>query len=98
MLASASVALVGNMAFIGLLVPHVARANVGTDYRFDLPMSAIFGAAFMLLADTLALIGGWLLLFADTIGRQLADPDGLPAGILVAMIGAPYFMYLLLKK
>ncbi|MGM0877036.1 MAG: iron chelate uptake ABC transporter family permease subunit [Bacillota bacterium] len=44
------------------------------------------------------LIGGWLLLLADTIGRNLVDPDGIPAGIMVALIGAPYFMYLLLKK
>lgn len=54
LLAGASVALIGNMAFIGLMVPHVARAIVGTDYRFILPMSAISGAAFMLLPIHLA--------------------------------------------
>ncbi|MBJ3787363.1 iron chelate uptake ABC transporter family permease subunit, partial [Bacillus sp. OA1] len=43
-------------------------------------------------------IGGWLLLLADTIGRNIVDPNGIPAGIVVALIGAPYFMYLLLKK
>ena len=53
LLAGASVALVGNMVFIGLMVPHIVRAIVGTDYRFIIPMSAILGATFMLFADTL---------------------------------------------
>ena len=44
------------------------------------------------------LIGGWLLLFADTIGQHLIKPNGIPAGIVVAIIGAPYFIYLLMKK
>ncbi len=51
LLAGASVALVGSMAFIGLMIPHIVRAMVGTDYRFIIPMSAITGATFMLLSD-----------------------------------------------
>lgn len=44
------------------------------------------------------LLGGWLLLVADTIGRNVLEPDGLPAGVMTALIGAPYFIYLLTKK
>ncbi|MFS0838961.1 FecCD family ABC transporter permease [Paenibacillus sp. 1P03SA] len=78
LLAGASVALVGNMAFIGLLVPHIVRAVVGTDYRFILPMSAVCGASFML--------------FADTIARTIHAPYETPAAAIVAMLGLPFFL------
>lgn len=83
LLAGASVALAGKMAFIGLLVPHVVRAIVGTDYRFVLPMSAIFGAAFMLLADTLA--------------RTIQAPFETPLAAIVAMMGLPFFLFIVNK-
>ncbi|MFD4815983.1 FecCD family ABC transporter permease [Peribacillus butanolivorans] len=82
-LAGASVALVGNMVFIGLMVPHMVRAIVGTDYRFILPMSAIFGATFMLLADTL--------------GRTINSPYETPVIAVVAMIGLPFFLLIVRK-
>ncbi|WP_078378503.1 FecCD family ABC transporter permease [Sutcliffiella halmapala] len=83
LLAGASVALVGNMAFIGLMVPHVVRAIVGTDYRFILPMSAIVGATFML--------------FADTLGRTLNAPYETPVAAIMAIIGLPFFLIIVRK-
>ncbi|ANS73469.1 iron ABC transporter permease [Paenibacillus yonginensis] len=83
-LAASAVSVTGGIAFIGLMAPHIARALVGPRHQLFVPVSI--------------LMGGWLLLLADTIGRNLADPDGIPAGIVVAFIGAPYFLYLLLKK
>ncbi|MGD6964251.1 FecCD family ABC transporter permease [Fictibacillus phosphorivorans] len=83
-LASASVAVSGGIAFVGLMAPHIARSLVGPRHQVFLPVAA--------------LIGGILLLAADTIGRVVLDPSGIPAGIIVTIIGAPYFMYLLAKK
>ena len=78
LLAGASVALVGNMTFIGLMVPHMVRAIVGTDYRAIIPMTAIVGAIFMLLADTL--------------GRTLNAPFETPVAAIVAAVGLPFFL------
>ncbi|MBD7965231.1 FecCD family ABC transporter permease [Fictibacillus norfolkensis] len=83
-LASASVAVSGGIAFVGLMAPHIARSLVGPRHQVFLPVAA--------------LIGGILLLAADTIGRVVLDPSGIPAGIIVTIIGAPYFMYLLARK
>ncbi|WP_152396038.1 FecCD family ABC transporter permease [Paenibacillus guangzhouensis] len=83
-LAASAVSVTGGIAFIGLMAPHIAKALVGPRNQLFIPI-AIF-------------TGGWLLLLADTIGRQIIGPDGIPAGIMVAMIGAPYFIYLLLKR
>jgi iron complex transport system permease protein len=82
-LSAAAVSVTGGIAFIGLMAPHIAKSLVG-------PRNQLFLTVAML-------IGGWLLLFADTIGRNLFEPSGLPTGIMVALIGAPYFMYLLRK-
>jgi len=83
-LAASAVSVTGGISFIGLMAPHIARALVGPRHQWFLPIAL--------------LIGGWLLVLADTIGRNIAGPDGVPAGIVVALIGAPYFVYLLLKK
>ncbi|MNU79074.1 Iron-uptake system permease protein FeuB [compost metagenome] len=83
MLAGASVALVGNLAFIGLMIPHVARALIGTDYRYIIPMSAVLGASFMLLADML--------------GRVLNPPYETPVAAIVAMLGLPFFLVIVHK-
>ncbi|GAA0136319.1 iron ABC transporter permease [Paenibacillus sp. YSY-4.3] len=83
LLAGASVALVGNMAFIGLMIPHVVRAIVGTDYRYIIPMSAISGASFML--------------FADTLGRTINAPYETPVAAIVAMMGLPFFLFIVHK-
>jgi iron complex transport system permease protein len=82
-LAGAAVALAGNLAFVGLLVPHIVRTIVGTDYRFILPMSTIVGGTFMLLADT--------------IGRTLNAPYETPVAAIVAMIGLPFFLFIIRK-
>lgn len=83
-LAASAVSVTGGIAFIGLLAPHIAKVLVRPRHQLSLPIAV--------------LMGGWLLLAADTAGRQWTDPDGIPAGIMVALIGAPYFLYLLLKK
>lgn len=83
-LAASSVSVTGAISFIGLMAPHIARAMVGPRNQLSLPVAI--------------LTGGWLLLAADTVGRNLADPNGIPAGIVAAFIGAPYFLYLLMKQ
>lgn len=82
-LASVATAIVGSIAFIGLLVPHISRLLVGSDYRFLLPFSTLFGAA--------------LLLVADTIGRTIIPPYEITASVIMALIGGP-FLILLIRK
>ncbi|TVX99747.1 FecCD family ABC transporter permease [Cohnella terricola] len=82
--AAAAVSVTGGIAFVGLMAPHIAKALVGPRNQLFIPVAV--------------LLGGWLLLLADTIGRNLADPTGIPAGVMVSLIGVPYFAYLLLKK
>ncbi|WP_027964974.1 FecCD family ABC transporter permease [Halalkalibacillus halophilus] len=83
-LAASAVSVTGGIAFVGLMAPHIAKTLIGKRHQLFIPIAL--------------LIGGWLLLFADLVGRNLVDPDGIPAGIMVALIGAPYFLYLLVKK
>ena len=83
LLAGASVALVGNMAFVGLMVPHIVRAIVGKDYRFIIPMSAVVGAILMLLADTL--------------GRTINIPYETPVAAIIALMGLPFFLIIVRK-
>ncbi|MEH7381830.1 iron ABC transporter permease [Bacillus sp. JJ1533] len=82
-LAGASVALVGNLTFLGLMIPHIVRAIVGTDYRYILPMSAVAGATFMV--------------FADTLGRNLNAPFETPVPAIVAILGLPFFLFIVHK-
>ncbi|MFD1019747.1 FecCD family ABC transporter permease [Thalassobacillus hwangdonensis] len=83
LLVGASVALVGNLVFIGLMIPHIVRAIVGTDYRFIIPMSMVTGATFMLLADTL--------------GRTINAPYETPVAAIVTMMGLPFFLIIVRK-
>ncbi len=83
LLTGASVALVGNMAFVGLMIPHIVRRFVGTDYRYILPFSVFAGASFMLIADT--------------IGRTLHSPYETPVAAVVAMLGLPFFLFVVRK-
>ncbi|MBR7796802.1 MAG: FecCD family ABC transporter permease [Bacillota bacterium] len=83
-LASACISVSGGIAFVGLIGPHLARKLIGPNHRFLLPLSAVAGAL--------------LLLAADTIGKAILQPSEIPAGIVVAIIGAPYFLYLLSKS
>ncbi|WP_010648719.1 FecCD family ABC transporter permease [Oceanobacillus massiliensis] len=82
-LAGASVALVGNMTFIGLMVPHIVRAITGTDYRYIIPMSAFAGGA--------------LMLFADTLGRTINAPWETPVAAIVSIMGLPFFLMIIRK-
>ncbi|MGY3187984.1 FecCD family ABC transporter permease [Lysinibacillus sp. TE18511] len=82
-LAGASVSVSGGIGFVGLIAPHLARQLVGAKHQFLLP--------------TTALLGGLLVLMADTIGRSIFEPSEIPAGIVVAILGAPYFLYLLAR-
>ncbi|QLK09166.1 Heme ABC type transporter HtsABC, permease protein HtsB (plasmid) [Priestia megaterium] len=79
-LAGSSVAVAGPIGFIGLMVPHIARKLVGGDYQRILPFSA--------------LLGGILLIYADILSRFIAYPFESPVGIVTALIGAPFFLYL----
>lgn len=83
-LAAISVAAIGMIGFVGLIVPHMARMMVGSNYKFMLPMSMVLGAL--------------VLLIADTGGRTLFAPLDIPSGILMAAIGAPYFLYLMRRR
>ncbi|MGE8205444.1 FecCD family ABC transporter permease [Heyndrickxia sp. NPDC080065] len=82
-LSSASVAMAGGIGFIGLAAPHLARRLVGPMYQHFLPLSGLIGLI--------------ILVLSDTIGRSIFQPNAIPAGIVVAAIGAPYFLYLLAK-
>lgn len=82
-LAGTAVALVGNIAFIGLMIPHIVRAIVGTDYRAIIPMAAIVGATFML--------------FADTVARTINAPYETPIIAIVAIVGLPFFLMIVRK-
>ncbi|WP_406566402.1 FecCD family ABC transporter permease [Jeotgalibacillus aurantiacus] len=82
-LAGSAVALAGNLAFAGLLVPHIVRSIVGTDYRYILPMCV--------------LVGGTFMLFADTAGRLLNAPFETPVAAIVSVLGLPFFLYVVRK-
>ncbi|MEM9954486.1 MAG: iron ABC transporter permease [Chloroflexota bacterium] len=80
-LAAIAVSVSGTIGFVGLVAPHISRRLVGPTHEGLVPISALFG--------------GVLLMFADLIGRWVISPSELPVGIVAAMIGAPYFAYLL---
>lgn len=83
-LAGAAVSVSGGIGFVGLIAPHLVRSLIGPKHQFLLP--------------TVAIVGGFLVLLADTIGRSIIQPSEVPAGIVVAVIGAPYFLYLLARS
>lgn len=78
------VSFIGVVGFVGLVGPHIARLIVGSDHRYLFPFSMVSG--------------GFLLLFADTLGRLVLPPRVIPVGIVVALVGAPLFIYLILRK
>ncbi len=80
LLAGSAVALAGPIGFVGLVVPHIIRIGVGMDYRWILPYAM--------------LVGGILLSVADIAARLVIRPQELPVGIMTALIGAPFFIYL----
>jgi iron complex transport system permease protein len=81
---SAAVSLAGPIGFIGIVVPHLVRLMVGVDHRIVLPSAALFGAAF--------------LVACDVISRTLLAPVEVPVGVVTAMIGGPFFLWLLVSR
>ena len=84
LLAGAAVSFAGLLSFVGLLAPHIARRLIGTDHRLLVPASALLGAAFVT--------------FCDIAARLLFAPFELPVGILLSLIGGPFFLSLLLHR
>ncbi|MCL1883978.1 MAG: iron ABC transporter permease [Defluviitaleaceae bacterium] len=84
LISAAAIAFVGTINFIGLISPHIVRRFVGNDYRFLIPASALMGAIVMLLADIAS--------------RMVASPAILPIGALTSFMGAPLFLYLIIKQ
>ena len=84
LMTSIVIAFTGLIGFLGLAAPHMSRLIVGNDYRKLIPCSAVFGA--------------FLMLLADTIGRTLFAPVIIPVGIMLSILGGPFFMYLLLRS
>lgn len=80
----AAVAIGGPIGFIGIVIPHLVRLLVGPDHRLVLPASALFGAAFLVACDVVA--------------RTLMAPVELPVGVITAIIGGPFFLWLLIRK
>lgn len=83
-LAGSSVSVGGGIAFLGLVTPHLVKKLVGTRHQAILPITA--------------LMGGFLLLVADTVGRNILSPSEIPVGLVVSVIGGIYFIYLLIKS
>jgi len=81
---AAAVSLAGPIGFIGIVVPHLVRLMVGVDHRIVLPASALFGAAFLVGCDVLA--------------RTVLAPIEVPVGVVTAMLGGPFFLWLLVRK
>nr|CAI44350.1 putative iron(III) ABC transporter, permease protein [Thermotoga sp. RQ7] len=84
LMTAVGVALVGVIGFVGLVSPHMIRIFIGEDYRFLVPFSA--------------LLGGLILLLADTFARLLFSPMVLPVGVVTSFLGAPLFIYLLVRS
>jgi len=83
-LAAISTSLVGVISFVGLVIPHIVRLITGPNYKYLLPLSILNGGIFLLIADTFA--------------RTIAAPIELPVGTLMALVGGPFFVYLLRRK
>lgn len=81
LLAASAVSVAGLLGFVGLIAPHIMRMLIGSDNRFLLPASALFGAL--------------MVVSCDTIGRLVMDPSELPVGIIMALMGPPFFLWLL---
>jgi iron complex transport system permease protein len=81
---AAAVSLAGPIGFIGIVVPHLVRLIVGVDHRVVLPASALFGAAFLILCDLAA--------------RTVMAPVEIPVGVVTAILGGPFFLWLLVRQ
>ncbi|WP_336279127.1 FecCD family ABC transporter permease [Bartonella sp. CB175] len=84
LMCGSAVAVSGGIGFIGIVVPHILRQLIGSDHRYLIPCSALLGAS--------------LLIFADTFARLIVAPAELPIGIVTALFGAPFFLWILICK
>ncbi|MEE2048267.1 iron chelate uptake ABC transporter family permease subunit, partial [Nocardiopsis tropica] len=84
LLAAVSVVAVGVVGFVGLVAPHLARALVGARHGRSIPVAIV--------------LGGLLVCVADTLGRTLIAPSQMPAGLMIALVGAPYLIWLLRRS
>ncbi len=84
LMCGSAVAVSGGIGFIGIIVPHILRQIIGPDHRYLIPYSALLGAS--------------LLIFADTFARLIVAPAELPIGIVTALFGAPFFLWILICK
>lgn len=84
LMVGAMVAVSGAIGFVGLVMPHIVRMLVGTDHRRAMPAAALLGASFLIVCDIAA--------------RTVAAPEELPVGVLTALVGGPYFLWLLRRK
>ncbi|RAV12950.1 FecCD family ABC transporter permease [Paenibacillus contaminans] len=84
LMTAAAVSVSGVVAFVGLVIPHLVRLVVGPDYRLIIPLSTIVGSVYLIWADTLA--------------RLVLSPKDIPLGIVTALLGAPFFAYLLSRQ
>ena len=83
-LAGISTAIVGIISFVGLIVPHISRMIIGSDHKYSIPFSII--------------LGGIVLLVADTVARSILGSLELPVGVIMSIVGGPFFLYLLRRK
>ena len=83
-LAGISTAVVGIISFVGLIVPHIARMIMGSDHKYTIPFSIV--------------LGGMVLLVADTLGRTIGGAIEIPVGVIMSIFGGPFFLYLLRKR
>ena len=83
-LAGISTAVVGIISFVGLIVPHIARMIMGSDHKYTIPFSIV--------------LGGIVLLVADTLGRTIGGAIEIPVGVIMSIFGGPFFLYLLRKR
>ena len=81
LLSGAAISVAGLISFVGLVVPHIARLLVGSDYKYLFPASTLLGFT--------------LVTVCDTVGRVIMPPGEIPVSIILAFIGAPFFLYLL---
>lgn len=84
LLAASAVSVVGMLGFVGLIAPHMVRLILGSDYRFLIPGCALFG--------------GCMVIVCDTVGRMVMDPMELPVGVIMSLLGPPFFLYLLRRR
>lgn len=83
-LAGTATAIVGIISFVGLIVPHISRMVIGSDHKYSIPFSMI--------------LGGIVLLVADTVARTILGALELPVGVIMSIVGGPFFLYLLRKR